>query len=432
MKTARTAVRAPLTRAAPHRPCQAPPSGYRRRMADDLFPVDDARAPHELDLFRDAMPFGARVGDDEFRVFPAGEDRLAALLTLIEEARATLDLTFYIFENDKVGVRVRDALAAAARRGVEVRLIIDGFGSSDTDEAFFADLVEAGGDFCRFSARRSVRYLIRNHQKIVIADGRRAMIGGFNVAEAYFAPPAENGWHDLGMTIEGPAVTPLQHYFDRLHAWTQNPRAQWRTIRRLIREWDPGKGKVGLLLGGPTSRLSPWARSVSFDLKHGERLDMIMAYFSPAQSLLRRIGRIARKGQTRLVMAGKSDNGATIGATRLLYGYLLKRRAKIYEFLPCKLHTKLIVLDDRVYIGSANFDMRSLYINAEIMLRIDDAAFADRMRAYVATHIAYCEEITPAVHRARATPLNRIRWALSWFLVTVVDYTVSRRLNFGL
>ncbi len=401
-------------------------------MDDASFPPADTRAPHELDLFRDAAPFGARVGEDQFCIYPAGKDRLAALIALIEEARATLDLTFYIFENDKVGVRVRDALAAAARRGVAVRLIIDGFGSSDTDEAFFADLVDAGGDFCRFSAKRSVRYLIRNHQKIVVVDGARAMIGGFNIAEAYFAPPADNGWHDLGMTIEGPAVTPLQHYFDRLYTWTQNPHAQWRTIRRLIRQWDPGSGKVGLLLGGPTSRLSPWARSVSFDLKHGKKLDMIMAYFSPAQSLLRRIGRIARNGETRLVMAGKSDNGATIGATRLLYGYLLKRRAKIYEFTPCKLHTKLIVLDDRVYIGSANFDMRSLYINAEIMLRIDDTAFANRMRAYVATHIPYSEAITPEVHRERATVLNRIRWALSWFLVTVVDYTVSRNLNFGL
>lgn len=405
---------------------------YPGAMADASLPPDKPRAPHELDLFHDAVPFGARVGDDEFRLYPAGADRLAALIDLIDQATRTLDLTFYIFAGDAIGARVRDALTAAARRGVAVRLIIDGFGSSDTDEAFFAEFVGAGGDFCRFSAKRSVRYLIRNHQKIVIADGQCAMIGGFNVAEAYFAPPEQNGWHDLGMTIEGPAVVPLQHYFDRLHAWTKQPHAQWRTIRRLIRQWDPGEGKVGLLLGGPTSRLSPWARSVSLDLKHGERLDMIMAYFSPAQSLLRRIGRIACKGDTRLVLAGKSDNGATIGATRLLYGFLLKRRAKIYEFAPCKLHTKLIVLDDRVYIGSANFDMRSLYINAEIMLRIDDAAFAERMRAYVATHIPYSEDITPSVHRARATVPNRIRWALSWFLVSVVDYTVSRRLNFGL
>lgn len=405
-------------------PAAAPPVSAPLTSAED-----DARAPI---AFHDAKSFSADVADNRLTLYPDGGERLAALMALIESATRTLDLVFYIFMDDAVGARVRDALIAAEKRGVTVRLIIDGFGSSDTDDRFFDAFEAAGGDHCRFSAQRTVRYLIRNHQKIVIADGARAMIGGFNVADDYFAPPSQNGWHDLGMTIDGPAAKPLQDYFEQLHAWTHNPKRHWRTIRKIIREWDPGGGKVQLLLGGPTNRLSPWARSVSRDLKHGSRLDMVMAYFSPARSLVRRIGRIARKGDTRLVMAGKSDNGATIGATRLLYGYLLKRRAKIYEFSPCKLHTKLIVLDDCVYIGSANFDVRSLYLNAEIMLKIDDAAFADRMRAYIATHFAASEAITPALHRKRATILNRIRWALSWFVVTVVDYTVTRNLNFGL
>ena len=73
-------------------------------------------------------------------------------------------------------------------------------------------------------------------------------------------------------------------------------------------------------------------------------------------------------------MAAKSDNGATIGASRALYGRLLKAGARIWEFSPCKLHTKLTVLDDTVYAGSANMDMRSLYINLEIVLQVRDAA----------------------------------------------------------
>jgi cardiolipin synthase len=165
---------------------------------------------------------------------------------------------------------------------------------------------------------------------------------------------------------------------------------------------------------------------------HGHRLDMISAYFSPAMLLLRRIRRIARKGETRLVLAGKSDNAATIGASRSLYRRLLKARAKIYEFQPCKLHTKLIVLDDAVYLGSANFDMRSLYINLEIVVRIEDRALADRMRQFVSEHVPASLEITPALYRGWSTPWNRLRWWLSWFLVTVVDYTVSRKLNLGL
>ena len=83
-------------------------------------------------------------------------------------------------------------------------------------------------------------------------------------------------------------------------------------------------------------------------------------------------------------MAAKSDNPATIGASRLLYGFLLRRSADIWEYRPCKLHMKLIVIDDVTYIGTANFDMRSLFINVELMVRITDAAFAQRMRDFIA------------------------------------------------
>ena len=386
--------------------------------------------------YRDPAPFAVSTQDHELTFYPAGQDRLAALLALIEGARTSLDMCFYIFAEDACGVAVRDALIAAARRGVAVRLMIDGFGSNATAPAFFDPLRAAGADFCKFSARPSVRYMIRNHQKMVIADaglaGSAAMIGGFNVEQDYFAPPEANGWNDLGIVFTGPAVAPLALWFEQLHRWTADPKAQWRAMRRLVREWDPGQGPVQWLMGGPTRGLSPWARAVSDDLRRGARLDMMMAYFSPALRLLGRIGRIARKGETRLVLAAKSDNGATIGASRLLYGKLLKRGVRIWEFSPCKLHTKLIVLDDTVYLGSANFDMRSLYINLELMLRIEDRALANRMREFISQHLPASLEVTRPIHRSRRTFFNRIRWTLSWFLVAVVDYTVSRRLNLGL
>ncbi len=105
---------------------------------------------------------------------------------------------------------------------------------------------------------------------------------------------------------------------------------------------------------------------------------------------------------------------------------------KIYEFEPCKLHAKLIVVDDATYIGSANFDMRSLYINLELMLRIEDKALAARMRKFIDHHVPHSIEVTPALHRRRRTWLHRLQWTLSWFLVTVADYSVVRRLNAGL
>ena len=379
----------------------------------------------------DPAPFEIEAQGQKLVFYPAGKDRLAALLALIEGARASLRICFYIFAEDASGVLVRDALAAAARRGVKVSLIIDGFGA-DARKAFFAPMCDAGGSFCCFSPKWSQRYLIRNHQKIVIADGKTAMIGGFNVEDSYFAPPEANGWNDLGIVVEGSAVDDLSRWFDELDRWTSDPHANWRAIRRMVRQWQPGEGPVRVLIGGPTRGLSSWASCVRRDMKTARRLDMLMAYFSPSNRAMRAIGKVACRDGARLVFAAKSDNGATIGATRSLYDYLLKRRAKIWEFEACKLHTKLIVIDDKSYFGSANFDMRSLYLNLEVMLRIEDQALADRLSEYIEQHLSASQAITASVHKQRASVLTRVRWNVSWFLVAVVDYTVSRRLNLGL
>jgi cardiolipin synthase len=105
---------------------------------------------------------------------------------------------------------------------------------------------------------------------------------------------------------------------------------------------------------------------------------------------------------------------------------------ELFEYTATKLHTKLVVLDDVVHIGSSNLDIRSLYLNMELMLRVDDRGFAQMMRSYFEGELERCERITPALRKRRATLLNRIRWAVSFFLVTSFDYGVTRRLNFGL
>ena len=382
--------------------------------------------------FRDPPPFEVHAQGQSLTFYPAGTDRRQALMELVRSAKTTLNVCFYIFAEDGISIELRDALCEAASRGVEVTLIIDRFGASATDE-FLKPLVDCGGRYLCFSPRWSMRYLIRNHQKMVIADNERAMFGGFNIEDDYFAPPERNGWNDIGIRIEGDAVQGLTDWFGRLYDWTDDDDAHFKEIKRTVRdwEWSSQQGHARWLVGGPTRGLSTWARCVTQDLKEGEKLDIFMAYFSPPYTLLKRIARVAKKGQTRLLMAAKSDNGATIGATRSLYSYLLKRGAKIWEFSPCKLHTKLLVLDDAVYVGSANFDMRSLYLNLEIMLRIEDKAFADRMREFVSEHIEASERITPELHRKRATLWNRIRWWAGWVLVSVIDYTVARRTNLG-
>ncbi|WP_158611052.1 phospholipase D-like domain-containing protein [Aurantiacibacter spongiae] len=388
--------------------------------------------PADPASYTDPPPFRGSAHGVDLVFYPAGKDRMRALVELIEGARQSLQVAFYIFAKDASGTTIRDALVAAAKRGVDVSLIVDGFGA-EADEDFFRELTAAGGQFCCFLPKWSRRALIRNHQKIVIADDERAMLGGFNVEDDYFAPPEANGWNDLAFFIEGgELVGQVSEWFDELVAWTSDDKAQFRDIRRRVRKWDGGRPPVQLLIGGPTKGLSSWAKCVSKDLDEGEKLDMMMAYFSPNRALRKCIRKIAGKGRTNLVLAGKSDNAATIGAARALYRKLLAAGANVYEFMPCKLHTKLIVLDDAVYMGSANFDMRSLYVNLEIVVRIEDAALAERMRGFIHDKFPACQRITRELDERRGDILTRAKWWASWFLVTVVDYNVSRKLNLGL
>lgn len=361
-----------------------------------------------------------------------GAERFDALIALIEGARDSLRVLFYIFEGDAAGTRVRDALLVAEERGVSVSILIDGFGSAAAPADFFAPLGREGSRLCRYAPNWGRRYLIRNHQKLVIADDARILVGGFNVADDYFGSVESGAWRDLGLMVEGPAAARMAGYFDALISWARGEKAPIRALRAILRRFTESSGRLQWQLGGPTRELSWWAKSLCKDMRGARRMDMVAAYFGPNPAMLRRIGDVARRGRSRLISAAKSDNGATIGAARFTYGRLLRRGVEIYEYQPTKLHTKLVIVDDVVHLGSANFDMRSLYINLEIMLRIDDPAFAAAMREYFDGEVAASERITLALHRYRGTLWKRMVWGASRFIVATMDYNVTRRLNFGL
>lgn len=381
------------------------------------------------------LPAERRLDGHRLRVIECGPDLLAALSQLVDGARQSLRLYYYIFADDRSGTLIRDKLIAACARGVAVTLMIDGFGSASTPLAFFDPLTQAGARFGRFGTRRSTRYLIRNHQKMAIADDARLLMGGFNVADDYFGLPHEDCWADLGVLLTGPKVQTMVGWYDALWTWVTSPGQRLRRLRRMIRQWPSAQSEPNTafrwLVGGPTRRLSPWAQEVKHDLDHAKRLDMIQAYFSPGRGMLKRIARAARNSGARLVLPSRSDNGATIAAARLLYGPLIKRGVEIHEYLPCKLHMKLIVIDDVAYVGSANFDMRSLFINLELMLRIDDRQVAEMLRALIERRVLESRRVTTAdLDRRGLLDLGK-QW-ISYLLVGVLDYTVTRRLNFRL
>ena len=231
------------------------------------------------------------------------------------------------------------------------------------------------------------------------------------------------------MLIEGPVEEQFTRWFGLLKSWVANEAAgrrnKLRRLRDIVKGWDGGEGPVRLLVGGPLVRRGHWAWVLRRDLVTATRLDTVSAYFSPPRSYRRLFARIGRRGEARMIMAGKSDISAAIHMARSLYGKLLRARVRIFEFGPCKLHMKLLVVDDVTYVGSANLDKRSFRINVELMVRIEDAALAAKMRELVDHMEGSSEAITPAWYARNSTVFSRLRWRLAYWM-SLADYRISK------
>ena len=376
-------------------------------------------------------PIRAEIAGNRLELIDSGVERFTMLLELIMGAETSIKMLMYMFNPDKDGDAVRKALTDAARRGVQVKLLIDGFGSAATPD-FFTELGEAGGDHCVFNPSWGRRYLLRNHQKLIVVDDRTVLIGGANIDATYLEDRGSKRWRDLWLRIDGPEAALPSRYFDGLFRWSKRSKSKLRSLRRMLAEYNEWRGPLQWKFSGPLSMRNSWWRSIGRDMKNARRLDMIFAYFAPPGAMLRRIGRVGRRGRARVINAAKSDNNATIAAARHSYSRLIRRHVEIYEYQPAKLHTKLAIVDDVVHIGSSNFDYRSFYINLEVMLRIHDSGFAQAMRGYFERELKDCKWITHEVHARRASLWRRIKWAISHFLVNIADYGVTRRLNFRL
>ena len=357
-----------------------------------------------------------------------GPAALQALLSAIAGAKSALNLLYYIYEPDSTGIRIREALTAAAQRGVAVRLLIDGFGSRGLSEDFFAPLSAAGGQICRFLPHMGRQYVLRNHQKMLLADRDLAIVGGFNIGDSYFDPSHALGWRDLGLVLRGPDVAQGHAYFDALWDWVQRGPARILELRRLLNIHSQKQGAVRWIFSGPGPR-NAYAASVRHDLVRAHRLDMMMGYFMPPPIILRMLAHIARATRARFVLAGQSDHIITQYAARHSYRRLIAADAEVYEYLPRRLHAKLIVLDDIVYVGSANFDLRSLRINCEVMLRIENAALAKEARRIIEDDINNSLAMDASLIAKRTGFWARLVQLFSYWFLSVFDLLLSRRLG---
>jgi len=362
-----------------------------------------------------------------FQFLPSGAAALAELATLIRQARRSVRLEMYIYKADETGNVVRTALETAARNRARVRVLLDDFGSADLPGDYFDELKKLGGEVRRFNPSRALRAAFRNHRKLCVIDHRYAVVGGFNVGDEYNGDGINAGWRDLGMRIEGPVVEELEASFGRMYIGAQADTRALIMFMRGNEKRTPQFDRPALLAAGPGFQSELLRGRLYRDIHSANRVAIIAAYFTPPWRLRRAMRHAAKRGIVRVVLPGVSDVPVMRLAAHHLYEKMLRHRLEIFEYQPRVLHSKLVIVDDIVYVGSCNFDVRSLQLNFDFLIRIPNAELAAQARQLFMQDVALSAPITLPVWNADTSFWRRTVRTVAYWLATRFDPLLARR-----
>ena len=332
------------------------------------------------------------------RLLVGGAATYEALLEAIAGATHHIHVEYYIFEPDQTGTRLRDALAAKAREGVRVRVLLDAIGSGRLRKRFLAPLQEAGAEFAWFHPVR-LRFIwrprinLRNHRKIVIVDGAIGFTGGINVTDEENEAVNPRAFHDLHLRLEGGIVRWLQLAF--LEDWHYATGVALKDAR-LWPEPPPGRMVAQALPAGPDSPWEPIHR-VKVEAIHqaNDRVWLVTPYFVPGEAARMALTSAALRGlDVRVLVPARSDSLLVSAAARSYYDELLAAGVRVFEYQPRMLHSKALLVDgDTCIIGSANFDQRSFRLNFELSLLLHDAGLAGELEREIQASLGHCREV---------------------------------------
>lgn len=357
-----------------------------------------------------------------------GREFFTRLLRSINEANDSVRLEIYILAPDAIGRAVAAALTLAALRGVGVRVLVDGLGSSTLPPGFWDDLIRAGGMVRWFNASEFRRLPIRDHRKLLVVDDRVASLGGFNIAEEYSGDGVEQGWADVGLSLTGAAVSALARDFDRMWSLTAAG-TRWRSLlgRRGTQDAVSIAPEVQLLPMGPGPFAGAFQRTLKEDWRSAREILLVVAYFLPGRAIRRWLrGAAARGARVRIVVPGRSDVAIARRAARHMYTRFLRSRIEILEYQPQILHAKLYLTERSVFVGSSNLDTRSLHINHELMLRITQSDVVRRGWRLADDIVARSRPVDLESWSRSRTLGDRLKDQFSWWVLSRLDPLATR------
>ena len=361
-----------------------------------------------------------------------GPATYAAMFAAIAAARDHINIESYIVDDSAVGERFAAALLGKQAAGVQVNLIYDSVGALATGPAYFERLRAGGVAVVEFNplnplvAKAGWSPNHRDHRKLMVVDGRIAFLGGINISSVYAsgssprresrAAPADGGWRDTDVRIEGPVVAEFQKLFLQTFAAQHGGAA-------VARDYFPAPlargGEIVRAIGStPDDPYSLIYLTLLSAITNAEkRVHITQAYFVPDPQLVQALLAAAARGvEVQLILPERSDSNAALYAGRSHFSQLLEGGVRIHERHGAMLHVKSAVIDG-VWscVGSSNLDWRSALDNEEINAVILGAGFAAQMESAFAADLAAADEITPARWAARPLLQRFKEWTARLF-----------------
>ena len=352
------------------------------------------------DVPEDQLQHIRRTEGNRCELLPDGPSAFRAILEGIEEAEHSIHIMTYILSEDEAGKPIVEALQRKAREGVEVRLLLDAFGCLGNGGTWLRELRAAGAKTARFMPllplHSHTSANLRNHRKIALFDHRKAVTGGQNLDRRFMGPvDGPEVFRDFSVVLEGPVVRPLTFLF--LNDWLFASGERLENYKPLfdLHPAPVGDKELEVIESGPEIAAdSLYERIIELVQDAQEEITIVTPYFVPDEVLFRSLLVKARSGKrVRLVLPRKSNHPVVDLARYPFLRRLHNGGVEILLYTPGMVHGKLILFDDRVALsGSANFDMRSLFVNFEMGILHTDPNDIAAFRQWTATIIA---ETTP-------------------------------------
>lgn len=353
---------------------------------------------------------------------------MAEMRAAIRQAKYSVRLEMYIFNPSPSAEMLREALIEACRRGVRVRVLADAFGSLALPVNYWDQFRAAGGQFRLFNPLALHRLVFRDHRKILVCDEVWAFVGGFNVGNDYAGDGIKKGWRDLGITIAGKLAKELAKAFDEMYACADFRHPPFARLRKSSRQKTVQLPEGKLLVSAP-GRNCPFRKALHNDLKEARDVRIICAYFLPSWRLRRDLVSVVKRGgRVQLILPSKTDVPLSYLAGQHFYARLLRAGVEIYEYQPQILHAKILVVDDLVYVGSANLDSRSFEINYEVLLRLPNADLAAQGREIFEHDLLQCRRITLAEWKTSTGLWKRLKAQFACYFLSRIDPMIARYL----